>query len=113
MGQAVLLDDPLQHLRRRSLLPQFGRHLLERGPTPAFALRSVEKRDTYVRFEVRLAEGNQDYDVMGYSKEQLIADALDQYERYLEFLRVRHDASTRSNLPDHRPDAPDAHLPEQ
>jgi len=80
-------------------------------PTPAFALRSVERRDTYVRYEVRLAEGNQDYDVMGYTKEQLIADALDQYERYLEFLRVRHDASTRSNLPDHRPDAPDAHLP--
>ncbi|MGA5290840.1 choline BCCT transporter BetT [Streptomyces pseudogriseolus] len=81
-------------------------------PTPAFAIRSVEERDTYVRFEVRLAEGNQDYDVMGYTKEQLIADALDQYERYLEFLRVRHDASTRSSLPDHRPDAPDAHLPE-
>jgi choline/glycine/proline betaine transport protein len=82
-------------------------------PTPAFATRSVEGRDTYVRFEVRLAEGNQDYDVMGYTKEQLIADALDQYERYLEFLRVRHDASTRSSLPDHRPDAPDAHLPEE
>ncbi|MGW2121348.1 choline BCCT transporter BetT [Streptomyces sp. NPDC001758] len=82
-------------------------------PTPAFATRSVSKHDTYIRFEVRLAEGNQDYDVMGYTREQLIADSLDQYERHLEFLRVRHEAATRSNLPDHRPDAPDAHLPEE
>ncbi|MEZ3178681.1 choline BCCT transporter BetT [Streptomyces pimonensis] len=80
-------------------------------PTPAFAVRSVSTHDTYVRFEVRLTEGNQDYDVMGYTKEQLIADSLDQYERHLEFLRVRHEAATRSGLPDHRPDAPDAHLP--
>ncbi|GAA2555565.1 MULTISPECIES: choline BCCT transporter BetT [Streptomyces] len=82
-------------------------------PTPAFATRSVSTHDTYVRFEVRLTEGNQDYDVMGYTKEQLIADSLDQYERHLEFLRVRHEAATRSNLPDHRPDAPHAHRPEE
>ncbi|WP_193776619.1 choline BCCT transporter BetT [Streptomyces sp. E2N166] len=82
-------------------------------PTPVFAARSVSGRDTYVRFEVRLAEGNQDYDVMGYTREQLIADSLDQYERHLEYLRVRHEAADRSGLPDHRPDAPDAHLPEQ
>lgn len=80
-------------------------------PTPAFATRSVSTHDTYVRFEVRLAEGNQDYDVMGYTREQLIADSLDQYERHLEFLRMRREAAARSGLPDHRPDAPDAHLP--
>ncbi|MFJ7017199.1 hypothetical protein ACIQUW_02455 [Streptomyces sp. NPDC101117] len=39
------------------------------------------------------------------------AGALGRSERYPEFLRVCHDASARSNLPDHRPDAPDAHLP--
>lgn len=82
-------------------------------PTPAFATRSVSKHDSYVRFEVRLAEGNQDYDVMGYTRDQLIADSLDQYERHLEFLRVRDEASARSSLPVHRPDAPDAHLPEE
>ncbi|KES08894.1 choline transporter [Streptomyces toyocaensis] len=82
-------------------------------PTPAFATRSVTTHDTYVRFEVRLTEGNQEYDVMGYTKEQLIADSLDQYERHLEFLRVRHETAAGSALPDHRPDAPDAHLPEQ
>lgn len=82
-------------------------------PTPAFATRSVSTHDTYVRFEVRLVEGNQDYDVMGYTKEQLIADGLDQYERHLEFLRMRHEAATRSSFPSHRLDAPDAHLPEE
>ncbi|MFV0132091.1 choline BCCT transporter BetT [Streptomyces sp. HMX87] len=81
-------------------------------PTPGFATRSVTTHDTYVRFEVQLAEGNQGYDVMGYTKEQLIADILDQYERHLEFLRLHDEASARSALPDHRPDAPEAHLPE-
>src|SRR5690606_34734275 len=81
-------------------------------PPRAFATRSVTTHDTYVRFEVRLAEGNQDYDVLGHTQGQLIADARDQYERRLEFLRVRHEAS-RSGFPGHRPDAPDAHLPEE
>jgi choline/glycine/proline betaine transport protein len=80
--------------------------------TPGFATRSVSTHDTYVRFEVQLAEGNQGYNVMGYTKEQLIADSLDQYERHLEFLRVRHEAAARSALPDYRPDALEAHLPE-
>ncbi|MER7054350.1 choline BCCT transporter BetT [Streptomyces sp. NPDC000351] len=81
-------------------------------PTPGFATRSVTTHDTYVRYEVRLAEGNQGYDVMGYTKEQLIGDSLDQYERHLEFLRMHREAADRSALPDHRPDAPEAHLPE-
>ncbi|WP_435804249.1 choline BCCT transporter BetT [Streptomyces griseoflavus] len=81
-------------------------------PTPEFATRSVSRHDSYVRFEVRLAEGNQDYDVMGYTKDQLIADSLDQYERHLEYLRVRDEATSRSSLPHHRPDEPGAHLPE-
>ncbi len=68
--------------------------------------------DTYVRFEVRLSEGNQGYDVMGYTREQLIADVLDQYERHLQFPRLHHEAAARSALPDHRPDDPEAHLPE-
>ncbi|MEU8850125.1 choline BCCT transporter BetT [Streptomyces sp. NPDC048564] len=81
-------------------------------PTPGFATRSVTTHDTYVRFEVQLAEGNQGYNVMGYTKEQLIADILDQYERHLEFLRLHEEAAAGSAFPDHRADAPEAHLPE-
>ncbi|GAA2498459.1 choline BCCT transporter BetT [Streptomyces gobitricini] len=82
-------------------------------PTPAFATRVVTEHDTYVRFEVHLADGSQGYDVMGYSKEQLIGDILDQYERHLEFLRLHREASARSSLPDHRPDTAEVHLPER
>ncbi|WP_323379497.1 choline BCCT transporter BetT [Streptomyces durbertensis] len=82
-------------------------------PSPAFAMKAVSERDTYIRFEVHLAEGSQGYDVMGYSREQLIADILDQYERHLEFLRLHREAASRSALPDHRPDTAEAHLPDE
>ncbi|WP_149182146.1 choline BCCT transporter BetT [Streptomyces sp. TRM49041] len=81
--------------------------------TPGFAIRAVTEHDTYVRFEVHLAEGSQGYDVMGYSKEQLIGNILDQYERHLEFLRLHREATARSSLPDHRPDTAEVHLPEK
>ncbi|MEV4682343.1 choline BCCT transporter BetT [Streptomyces kurssanovii] len=82
-------------------------------PTPAFAHRVVTEHDTYVRFEVHLADGSQGYDVMGYGKEQLIANILDQYERHLEFLRLHREATARSSLPDHRPDTAEVHLPDK
>jgi choline/glycine/proline betaine transport protein len=56
--------------------------------TPSFAPRRITVPDTYFRFEVFLTEGSQGYDVMGYGKDQLIGDVLDQYERHLEFLRL-------------------------
>jgi choline/glycine/proline betaine transport protein len=76
-------------------------------PTPAFAMRSLAEHDTYVRFEVYLTEGSQGYDVMGYTKEQLIGNILDEYERHLEFLRLHREASSRSALPDHGPGTAD------
>jgi choline/glycine/proline betaine transport protein len=66
-----------------------------------------------VRFEVHLADGSQGYDVMGYSKEQLIGNILDQYERHLEFLRLHRESTARSALPDHRPDTAEVHLPDK
>jgi len=35
---------------------------------------------------VFLKEGGKDYDVMGYNRDQLINDVLDQYEKHLHFL---------------------------
>ncbi|MGW0735594.1 choline BCCT transporter BetT [Streptomyces sp. NPDC002851] len=72
---------------------------------PSFATRSVSPADTYVRFEVSLTEGSQGYDVMGYSREQLLGDILDQYERHLEFLRLHRERASHSLLPDHGPGA--------
>ncbi|MNV94388.1 High-affinity choline transport protein [compost metagenome] len=42
----------------------------------------------YYRAEVHLSEGSQDYDLMGYTKEQIINDILDQYERHMQFLHL-------------------------
>ncbi|WP_433470307.1 choline BCCT transporter BetT [Saccharomonospora azurea] len=75
-------------------------------PTPAFAMRSVAEHDRYYRMEVHLPEGGQDYNVMGYTRDQLIGDVLDQYERHLEFLRLHRRTDTRHVLPDHAPPSP-------
>ena len=42
----------------------------------------------FYRAEVHLAEGGQDYDVMGWSQEQVIVDILNQYEDHLHFLHT-------------------------
>ncbi|MCV0159591.1 choline BCCT transporter BetT [Pseudomonas aeruginosa] len=60
--------------------------------TPSFAHAGMGglhlKNRRYFRAEVHLAEGSQDYDLMGYTKEQIINDMLDQYERHLQFLHL-------------------------
>lgn len=63
---------------------------------PAFSLaviatdsdeeKSEEQR--YYRAEIHLKEGGQDYDVMGWAKEQIIHDILDQYEKHIHFLHL-------------------------
>ncbi|OOC57319.1 MULTISPECIES: choline BCCT transporter BetT [Nocardiopsis] len=81
-------------------------------PTPAFATRTLTEHDTYVRFEVYLTEGSQGYDVMGFTKEQLIGNILDEYERHLEFLRLHREASARSAMPDHGPGTAEIYQPD-
>ncbi|MEB5440817.1 choline BCCT transporter BetT [Pseudomonas aeruginosa] len=60
--------------------------------TPSFARAGMGglhlKNRRYFRAEVHLAEGSQDYDLMGYTKEQIINDMLDQYEQHLQFLHL-------------------------
>ena len=64
------------------------RVVVRRSPVPTYGGRMIGNRDQYARLEVHLADGGQDYDVMGYTPEQVIHDCLDQYERHLEFLRT-------------------------
>ncbi|WP_299518766.1 choline BCCT transporter BetT [uncultured Serinicoccus sp.] len=56
-------------------------------PVPTYGGRMIGNRDRYARLEVHLADGGQDYDVMGYTRQQVIHDCLDAYERHLDFLR--------------------------
>lgn len=60
---------------------------------PTYAGRARRGDDYYGRLEVYLSTGGQGYDIMGYSSSQIINDVLDQYERYLEFLRLSGDVS--------------------
>ncbi|RKQ34080.1 choline BCCT transporter BetT [Kocuria tytonis] len=71
-------------------------------PTPGFGgFRTNPDSDQYFRLEVFTATGSLGYDVLGYTSEQLINDALDCYERHLEFIRLNHDhpGSTQIGLP--------------
>lgn len=60
--------------------------------SPTFALAAMDndeqqtEQHRYYRAEVYLKEGGQNYDVMGWNREQLINDILDQYEKHLHFL---------------------------
>src|SRR5699024_557965 len=63
---------------------------------PSFGMSLPRGEDEYVRMEVYLDGGTgEGYDIMGYTKDQIIADVLDQYERHLEFLQIQaNDASS-------------------
>ncbi|KCV08596.1 BCCT family transporter, partial [Bordetella holmesii] len=54
--------------------------------TPEDARDEEERR--YFRAEVHLGEGGQDYDIMGWSRSEVIGDILDQYERHRHYLHV-------------------------
>lgn len=60
---------------------------------PAFALDDTRtdrlEKLRYYRAEVYLREGSQKYDIMGWARESIINDVLDQYERHLRFLEAK------------------------
>ncbi|QEA39612.1 BCCT family transporter [Pistricoccus aurantiacus] len=76
-----------------------------RFTTPSFALRARWTNAHYYRLEVYLLEGSQGYDLTGYTKEQVIEDILDQYERHLHFLHLNREAPGETLMPDdpHQP----------
>ncbi len=59
---------------------------------PAFTLSATCSRPgqdrKYYQPEVHLREGGQDYDLMNWTREQVITDILDQYEKHLQFLDI-------------------------
>ncbi len=54
---------------------------------PEFDLRRSSRRD-YYRAEVFLGPGAQNYDIMGYTKEEVIGDVLSQYDKHMTFLHL-------------------------
>ncbi|WP_252273650.1 BCCT family transporter [Pseudomonas subflava] len=58
---------------------------------PSFALRDTDdgnEERKYFRAEVHLREGGQDYDVMGWGRDEVIGDILDQYEKHMHYLHM-------------------------
>ncbi len=58
---------------------------------PSFVATSEDderEERKYFRAEVHLKEGGQDYDVMGWSREDVISDILGQYEKHMHFLHM-------------------------
>ncbi|ADG79390.1 choline BCCT transporter BetT [Tsukamurella paurometabola] len=62
------------------------------APAPSYAVLAQRSADRYFRCEVYLAEGSQGYTLNGYTREQIIGDILDQYERHLGYLHLRRSA---------------------
>nr|WP_298411006.1 choline BCCT transporter BetT [uncultured Halomonas sp.] len=75
--------------------------------TPGFATHTPQASSRYYRLEVYLLEGSQGYDLMGYTREQVIEDILDQYESHLHFLHLNRLEPGHTNIPD-SPEQPSA-----
>ena len=58
---------------------------------PAFTVRTQQSRSVYYRLEVHLREGGLSYDLMGYSREQVIEDLIDHFEAHLQYLHMRRE----------------------
>ncbi|WP_426576929.1 BCCT family transporter [Xenorhabdus stockiae] len=97
-NKAVLINDDAED--RIHLEVDFGENIsfvyevrLRGYIQPAFALAGLEDEERieeqkYYRAEVYLKEGGQDYDLMGWTQEQIIHDILDQYEKHIHFLHL-------------------------
>ncbi|WP_071870804.1 choline BCCT transporter BetT [Atopomonas hussainii] len=55
---------------------------------PDVAESDVDEAQKYYRAEVHLREGGQDYDIMGWSKDGVISDIVDQYHKHQHFLHL-------------------------
>lgn len=76
----------IMHGDERDFLYQvFPRPFLQ----PSFMLDSKgDEERRYYRAEVFLSEGGQDYDLVGWTQDQIIADIVDQYEKHMHFLHM-------------------------
>ncbi|NKE09044.1 MULTISPECIES: choline BCCT transporter BetT [Kocuria] len=69
------------------------------APIPSFGRPdSRPTQDAYVRLEVFSHTGSHEYDILDYSRDQIIDDVLDHYERHLEFLRLSSSQGSATQL---------------
>lgn len=63
---------------------------------PAFTLLAEKPRSSYYRLEPHLREGGLTYDLMGYTREQVIGDIVDHLEAHLQYLHMRRELAART-----------------
>ncbi|MDO6444545.1 choline BCCT transporter BetT [Colwellia sp. 1_MG-2023] len=61
--------------------------LAQKYSQPDF-VQEPDDEQSYYRVEVHLLEGGQDYDIMGWSKDAVINNIIDQYHKHLHFLHL-------------------------
>lgn len=89
-------DAPLGYFDLRVILDEEQDFVYQVWPqqyaVPGFTYRARSGKSTYYRLETFLLAGSQGNDLMDYSKEQVIIDILDQYERHLHFIHINREA---------------------
>ncbi|MFC6634401.1 choline BCCT transporter BetT [Microbulbifer taiwanensis] len=63
---------------------------------PGFTLMAEKARSSYYRLEPHLREGGLTYDLMGYTREQVIGDIVDHFEAHLQYLHMRRELAART-----------------
>jgi len=61
-------------------------HPIPEGNNAAVALETLSENEKFHRAEVHLMEGGQDYCIMGWTREQVAMDLLNQYSDHLQFV---------------------------
>lgn len=64
----------------------------QRYSVPGFTYRARSGKSHYFRLETFLWEGSQGNDLMDYTKEQVISDILDQYEKHMNFIHLSRES---------------------
>lgn len=67
-------------------------------PTPSFALRLTPENDVYYRLEVFSGTGALDRDIAGFTRDQVIADALNVFETHRDYLERIEKVGMRERL---------------
>lgn len=64
------------------------------GQIPNFAVNVNVDRDTYFTLEIFSATGSRGHNILGYSKEQVIADVIDTYDAHVEYMTLTGNKGT-------------------
>ncbi|HGN1705304.1 TPA: choline transporter [Providencia rettgeri] len=92
----AIADERLDHLELTVDLGEEQSFIYQVWPqrysVPGFTYRARSGKSHYYRLETFLWEGSQGNDLMDYTKEQVISDILDQYEKHLNFIHLSREA---------------------